>query len=270
MSEVKSHPPSWREQFAALTSRGQKFVRVDEAADVMNVSRIVAAKRLASWADRGWLRRAKRGIYVPVPASASNPKSWTEDPLVVADEIYRPCYVSGWTAANHWSLTEQIFRPTIIMTTQRVRETRQTLLDNEYVLRRTTPEAMSWGIRPVWIGDRRVQFADPTRTVIDILASPQLAGGISLAAEILEEYLSRQTAEMLIDYGDRLGNGVVFKRLGYLLEARHGTDTSLVELCHSRISKGFSTLNPGSPPGSTRDPKWRLWINAATANSGPS
>lgn len=255
--------PAWREQLSALTSRGQLFVTVERTAAELQVSHTIAAKRLARWAEQGWLRRVKRGTYIPVPALASNPRAWTEDPLVVADELFAPCYFTGWTSANHWSLTEQVFRTTIVKTARRVRAQRQLLLDGEYLVRHTDASSLEWGLRPVWINDRRVQFADPTRTVVDILDAPVLAGGISLVAEILDEYLSRQEPGMLIDYGDRLGNGAVFKRLGYLIEALSPKQTELIAQCRERVSAGFSYLNPGKPDRSKRDNRWNLWVNAA-------
>src|SRR5215831_10401610 len=62
---------------------------------------------LAYLARRGWLSRVRRGLYVAVPLDARRPGEWVEDPWVVAERIFSPCYVGGWSACQHWDLTEQ-------------------------------------------------------------------------------------------------------------------------------------------------------------------
>ena len=62
----------------------------------------------------------------------------------------------------------------------------------------------------------------------------------------------------LADYGDRLGNGAVFKRLGFLGE-QHGADDALLNACSERLTAGNAKLDPAlvSPRLVTR---WRLFI----------
>ena len=52
----------------------------------------------------------------------------------------------------------------------------------------------------------------------------------------------------LLEYGDRLGRGTAFKRLGYLTERAKIADDDFIEACHSRITKGVRRLDPGGPP----------------------
>ena len=40
-----------------------------------------------------------------------NISSSLEDPLVIAEKLFSPCYVGGWSAAEYWGITEQIFNP---------------------------------------------------------------------------------------------------------------------------------------------------------------
>lgn len=60
----------------------------------------------------------------------------------------------------------------------------------------------------------RLRFADPARCVIDILDAPKAGGTIRHSAEILGMLLDGHSPATLIEYGDRLGNRVVFKQLG--------------------------------------------------------
>ena len=98
-----------RRDLATLFGAGQRTVTVDAAAAALGVSRESAARRLSAWASRGWLRRVRRGLYIAVPVDARDPATWNEDPWYLADLVWDPCYIAGWSAANHWALTDQVF-----------------------------------------------------------------------------------------------------------------------------------------------------------------
>jgi predicted transcriptional regulator of viral defense system len=261
---------SSREELARVVGRGRRLVTVDDVAEVLDLDRTSAAKRLARWNEHGWLRRVRRGLYIPVPVDAENPRAWSEDPLVLADAVWRPCYFTGWTAASHWGLTEQVFRTTIVKTTERVRKTRDFLLDWEFKVAHTSADEIAWGLVRVWRGDRRVLFADPARTVVDVLADPSLAGGIRLGAEILDAYLLEHDSRTLVEYGDRLGNGAVFKRLGYLVEAAGLPDDGLTDACRERLTTGIALVDPGGPSTGPRRGDWQIRENVTVGRAVPS
>jgi predicted transcriptional regulator of viral defense system len=106
--------------------------------------------------------------------------------------------------------------------------------------------------------------------VIDILDSPRLGGGIRNGSDILAAYLDEHDAAQLVDYGDRLGNHAVFKRLGYLLETMHRPELDLIEKCRRRLSKGFSPLDPDGPRGGPRVTRWSLRANVSVAAEEPA
>ncbi len=265
MSNASGISRSGRAELALVIGRGRRIVSVADVAAALQIDAVGAAKKLARWAAEGWLRRVKRGLYIPVPLDAENPGAWSEDPLVLADAVWGPCYFTGWTAANHWGLTEQIFRTIVVKTSGRVRSVNARLLDHQYLLAHAAPELIAWGMRNVWREERRVRMADPARTVIDVLDSPQLGGGIRHCADILARYLDDHDPNTLIEYGERLRNRAVFKRLGYLVEIAGLKDGKLLEECRKRISAGISLLDPSAPSGGRRVGKWDLRANAQLA-----
>ncbi|MFN8232257.1 MAG: hypothetical protein U0V56_01820 [Actinomycetota bacterium] len=250
-----------RAELAAVLAGGRRFVTPSDVAEALNIDRDDATKRLARWATDGWLRRARRGLYIPVPLDAENPATWSEDALVVAEAIWSPCYFTGWTAANHWALTEQVFRTTVLKTANRVRSSSTTVLGHDYLVHHVDPAVMAWGLKSLWKSELRLRVADPARTVIDILDAPGLAGGIRHAAEILRAYLDDHDSALLIEYGERLGNRATFKRLGYLVETLDDNDR-LVSECLARISTGISVLDPDGPKTGRRVMRWNLLVNA--------
>lgn len=250
-----------REELTKLLGRGRRLLTVADVVSALPIDNIEAAKRLSRWSKQGWLRRVKRGLYLAVPLEAETPARWSEDALVIAGAVWSPCYFTGWTAANHWALTEQIFSTTVLKTTQRVRNSSRSLIDFEYLLSHVAPDMMIWGLETVWRQEHRLYMADPARTIVESLDSPQLIGGIRHLAEVLEAYLTAHDPAQLIDHGDRLGNRAVFKRLGFLLESSAIAQVDLVNACKSRLSKGYSLLDPSAPTRGKFRRDWRLRIN---------
>jgi predicted transcriptional regulator of viral defense system len=237
---------------------------------VLGVDADTAAKKLSRWAANGWLRRARRGLYIPVPVDATYPAAWSEDALIVAAAVWNPCYFTGWTAANHWALTDQVFRTTVVRTSNRVRASSVHLLDHDYLVTHGSEESMTWGLTTVWRAEVKLRIADPARTVIDVLDAPKLGGGIRHCAEIVAAYLDDLPPEPLIDYGDRLGNRTVFKRLGYIVSIVAPERTDLIQWCRVRMSTGISPLDPAGPRGGHRVADWGLRVNAQIAPDEPS
>jgi predicted transcriptional regulator of viral defense system len=259
-----------RAELAKLVRPGQVLVSVDEAARGLGNGRAPAAKKLARWANNGWLRRVRRGLYLLVPVDASAPKSWTADPLYVATAVWAPCYFTGWTAAHHWELTEQVFLTTVLKSGQRVRQNEQRLLDHDYLVVHAPVDQLEWGLQSIWQNGTRIQIADRARTVVDILDAPRLGGGIRLVSDILRAYLEDHPKDVLVEYADRLGNGAIFKRLGYLIEELRLDAPTLVEACLRRLRHGVSLLDPNAPTSGPTVSRWRLRLNSVLPREGAS
>ena len=94
-----------------------------------------------------------------------------------------------------------------------------------------------------------------------MLDQPRVGPGIQQVLDTLRNYAgsSEKNFETLIDYARRLGNGAVFKRLGFLLEREQLADSSVLDACHSALTKGLAKLDPAiaSPCVITR---WRLCV----------
>ncbi len=249
-----------RERLAALLRKRAGTVTPMEAAEILRVPARKAARLLAAWARNGWLSRVRRGLYVPVPLEAATAEGPLDDPWLVATALFSPCYIGGWSAAEHWALTEQIFRSVCVMTTNRPRNREPLLKGTQFVLH-TVQEAALFGLKTVWRGRARVPVSDPARTVVDMFANPALAGGIRPAADILKAFLRdhEKSVPALVDYGDRLDNGAVFKRLGFILESERLDYTGLAAACRKRRRSGYVKLDP-SIPVPRLVTAWGLWV----------
>ena len=252
-----------REKLAAVLRDTQGTISPSQAAGALKLSKLRAAQLLAFWASRGWLSRVQRGLYVPIRLESKTREGPLEDPWIVATALYAPCYIGGWSAAEHWGLTEQIFRSVLVITTKKPRVRKRILKGTTFLLRSVISKAM-FGLKPVWRSGVRVQVSDPARTVIDMLSDPSLAGGIRPAADVLTELLKEHPKDIdqLFEYAKRLGNGAAFKRLGFLLEALQLGQPSLVAACRENLTSGYVKLDPALPSQQLIT-AWRLWVPRA-------
>ena len=103
-----------------------------------------------------------------------------------------------------------------------------------------------------------------------MLDDPDLGAGIQHVADCLAVYFERKDRDddKLIAYADRVGNGAVFKRLGFLAERGPNT-TTLVEACRAGLTQGNAKLDPRLSCRRLIS-RWRLlmpesWAKAASA-----
>jgi predicted transcriptional regulator of viral defense system len=234
-----------------------------DAAAATNADRNRTGRLLRQLADQGWISRLRRGLYTTVPLEAGDPKSWSADPWAIAAVALAPGYVGGWTALNHWDLTDQVFSTTVFVTSRPVARRDHRIGAARLELRHRSASAL-FGTRRVWRDGIPVPVSDRERTLIDCLDEPSLGGGLRHTTEALANYAeSGETSwPRVLEYGDRLGNRTVFKRLGYIAETLGFADDWLLEACLSRISAGIGQLDPDMPPLGPIRSRWGLRVNA--------
>ena len=242
---------------------------VEAAARALEKDPSETSRLLGYLARRGWLARVRRGVYVAVPLDSRRSGEWIEDAWVVADAVFSPCYVGGWTACQHWDLTEQIFRSVLVVSARKVHQ-REIVMQGIPFRVTVRPRSKMFGTVPVWRGQSRVLLSDPSRTIIDILDDPRLGGGIRNTADVLEAYLDSEhrNEQLLTEYGDRLGNRTVFKRLGYLLEHAQVEAPDLIRACLDRRSAGLGLLDPSVNALGRILRRWGLRIDAELSPEG--
>lgn len=235
---------------------------ITQAAEILHLDEPAARRLLAYLARRGWLARIRRGLYTPVPLDANISGRWSEDPWVAAVAVFSPCYIGGWSALEHWGLTEQLFRTVLVFTTHRIRHREQNLQGTPVRLRVISEDKL-FGTRSVWRHQTKVHVSDPSRTLIDVLDDPSLGGGMRHIAAVVAEYFGGEHRDdnALADYADRLGNRTVFKRLGYLVEQQGISARELLAACRARLSTGLSTLDPSVDAKGRIMRRWGLRVN---------
>ncbi len=248
----------------ARSARGG-LIDIDRASAALGLDRKRTSRRLGNLSRAGWLTRVRRGIYFlrPLEALPGRP-TVPEDPWVLASVAYDPCYIGGWSAAEHWDLTEQLFRETFVVTARNVRATREKLLGLGFRLVRIASEDRINGTLKVWRGRERVNVSSPERTLVDGLNDPAWLGGLRHLLAILGRFLeSNQDLEDLRTELQEHARGAAFKRLGFMLELLWPEQEGMIELARGRTSRGVVKLDPKLEERGRLDSRWGLWINTA-------
>jgi predicted transcriptional regulator of viral defense system len=259
-----------RRRVDELHRRFQRPFSVAESAELFRLDRPRARRLLAHLAAQGWLSRVRRDAYITVPLGAEQPGEWREDPWVVAAQVFAPGYLAGWTACEHWGLTEQIFRDVQVVTARRLRYRVQEIQGTRFLAKTVSPERL-FGTKAVWRGQSQIEVSDPPRTVVDLLDDLGLGGGIRHVAEIVTAYFGGEHRDdrRLQDYAHRLGNRTVWKRLGYLLESLRIDAPELREVCRESMSSGISLLDPSAGVKGPVLKRWNLRINTTLRTESP-
>ncbi len=249
-----------RERLSKLLREGGDVLTVEHAGRILDIDSAEAAKTLARWCKQGWLSRIKRGVYVPVPVESISTDRALEDAWIVIPDLFGPAYVGGWSAAEHWDLTEQVFRDICVFTARTVAQRHQLIHNIPFVVTHIAPDKQ-FGTKTVWKKEKKLSVSDPTRTIVDMLSNPWAGGGIEHVIDCFKSYVKSDhvNPKQLVEYAERLGNAAVFKRLGFMAEQILGTGNFLVTACKSQLSKGNAQLDPALK-GDKLITRWRLFV----------
>ena len=236
---------------------------VDRAAKELGLPRRKAALLLASLARRGWLVRARRGLYL-VPALEASPdrSPAPEDPWVLAHALFAPCYVGGWSAAEHWGLTEQIFRSIFVVSAANIRRSMERVLGVEFRVARVRRTRLRHTVA-IWRGSEKVLVSTRAGTVADALTSPDWAGGLRPVANMLVAFheSGKWDANGLLAALKAIGRGAGYKRLGFLTETLLPSEGGLATVCSRKRTTGYVRLDPTIPARGRLNRRWGLWVN---------
>lgn len=249
-----------RKRLSEIVRRCKGCIRATDVADCLQISGAKARNLLAIWSKHGWLQRIRPGLYLAVELASESPNDILIDPWVIAMQLYSPCYLGGWSACQHWDLTEQIFDKTLVLTSKRINGKEQEA-GNIHFLIKKTDSTKFFGLKTIWKESVKVQISDPHKTIIDILDDPVLVGGIRSTTDMLQKYLKSEhfNCSLLLEYAFKMNNKTIFKRLGFLLSMLKFEDTGLIEQCRQSISQGNSQIDPSSK-GKRLVKKWGLWL----------
>ncbi|MCB1667540.1 MAG: type IV toxin-antitoxin system AbiEi family antitoxin domain-containing protein [Porticoccaceae bacterium] len=248
-------------RLATVLRHSSGTIRVDDAMDALGLDRSHAAKLLAGWHNQGVLRRVARGLYVPVQPTALGKTQVLEDPWILVPELYSPGYVGGWSALEHWELTEQLFRSVCVLTSKRTAFGNAEHQGVNFFVKHI-PDDQIFGTKTIWRDQIKISVSDPYKTVLDIIDDPYLGAGLQHTVDCLKEfkqlYGKQSDFDKLLTYAKLIGNGALFKKLGFLAEVL-GFEQTFIDECANNLTTGYTQLDKTATDKSLVT-RWRLWI----------
>ena len=252
----------YRRKLAKVIALAKGIITPTLVSKCLNVSLQEAGRLLSRWNRQGWVKRIKQGVYIPITVDDLTGELTVEDPWVLADRLFAPGYIGGFSAVKHWDFSEQIFETTTFFTTKQVKD-RHLIVGSTRFHLKTIASYKIFGTKPVWRENTKVLVSDPSKTIVDLLDDPSLVGGMRVVKDIFLEYKASNFFELdlLIAYAQKIGNKTVLKRLGFLMEI-----LGLYEIIDKygllkKISKGYSLFDPGVKNTSIVR-KWNLKVPA--------
>ncbi|MBP6951532.1 MAG: type IV toxin-antitoxin system AbiEi family antitoxin domain-containing protein [Alphaproteobacteria bacterium] len=260
MTEFKGFDASYRRYFSQLLGRSQGPITIQQVSAILGTPHSRTKYILARLAKSGWLFRVKQGLYVPIPPTIEGEQPFAEDPWIIANALFAPCYMGGWDAISHWDLTDQIFNHTFVYTQTPQKKSKQEYLNHTFIVHKVSKEHF-FGLKTIWNKTIKLMISDPSRTIIDFLDMPHLFGGSATLYEAFSEYLKSEHKDMdlLVEYALRMKNKAILKRLGFLLENEGLIMPEVYHKLLKNMSSGKVKLVPtlDCPRLIT---KWQLWI----------
>lgn len=258
-----------RSQLSLIIKSGMPLITPKDAARALKIEQNRAAQLLARWSKKGWLSRVKRGAYLPIPLQSETSEIMADEPQIIVKSLFAPCYIGGWSAAEHWDFTEQIFNSVMVFTTRKV-DTRDVNLNGARFTVKTIKPERIFGIKSIWVQNQKVDFSDPTRTIVDAFNDPATVGGIRMAMDMFGRYMKSEhkNLDLLLAYSLKMKNTAILKRLGFICSKHWPSETKLIEKAKRAIKSGYSQLDPASP-GKTLVTNWGLWVPRGWQKGSP-
>lgn len=262
-----------------LQERGPLFTveQIKPLAEEMEISHSQLHWLLTMLAKSGWIASLKRSVY-----AIQKPLLDAEiPPFAIAAALVQPCAISHWSAlAQHGFTTQlpmivQASTPRKVVTPEmrsgtahrpRGRAVWTALgVEVEFI---AIQERHFFGHRTLWVAPwQQVTLTDPERTALDLIARPEIFGGLRAAIEILEGALPQLDMPVLVQYALRYDVGAVIKRLGWTLE-HLGVDGETLAPLQTYPVKTYYRLESQRPPGKSYNSYWRIIENLQDGGHG--
>lgn len=241
-----------------LSKSGMNVFTTKDALSLIDINSQNLNKILYNLVNKGWLRRIEKGKYMLIPLGVDSFEPYTESQFVIASKLISPYYIGFWSALHFYGYTEQLLNTIFVVSTKRKKDISQGGVQYKFI--KLKPNHF-FGVSKIKISEANINFSDKEKTLVDCLAYPEYCGGIQEIIKALWKAKDEIDPEKMVSYSKQMGNSVVFKRLGYLLEVLELNDLLDLENLKNYVKKGYSLLDPLLPRGGSYDSNWNLIIN---------
>jgi len=263
MGDLAGIGKTGREKLSKVLERNPRIITSKTVSETLSLPQKEASRLLSRWCKNGWLYRIKSGTYISIPIDSTTTNITLEEPFLLADSVYHPGYVGGFSAIKHWDLSEQIIETIYYFSTKQVKDRNPVYASTKFRIK-TIKEHKFFGTKTIWYGSAKVKVSDSTKTIVDILDDPKLVGGMSVVYDIFNEYVESEYCDfnLLLNYSQRMGNRTIFKRLGFMLDVKFEKVPQELTDINNSISSGYSSFDP-AVNGQQIVEKWKLKVSTS-------
>ena len=191
------------------------------------------------------LRMVRKGLLFPV----ENGKYTTSnDPYVVASQIFSVSYISFISALSLYGQVEQVLKDILVVAPTFHREIEFEGVNIRFI---KFPRALFFGFRKIPRGDSYVMLADREKAIVDSLYRTRYT-----RFNVLLEALENETDyAKFVEYVTRCGRESVIRRAGFLMDfigVKHDLKPG---------TRVFYKLNPALKESGVLNRKWKLYVN---------
>jgi predicted transcriptional regulator of viral defense system len=194
----------------------QPIVTIEDAAQVLNISKAYARKVLQRLTRDKWLAPITAGKYELIPAERGEYAFPDTNPLFIGSHLITPYYFSYSTAGYYHGLTTQASHTVYIATKEG--KTRQMMVREELFQIIRQPENHFFGFEDVNAYGSQVMMAYPEKTIIDSLHRPIYSGDIPEIATMIWRGRNSFQLDRLREFALRFNSKSLIQRVGYLVE----------------------------------------------------
>lgn len=236
----------YRNKLARVIKSETDIITARTVSKILNISLQEAGRILSRWHQQCWVKRVKRGVYIPVAATDTDSSSSVEDPWILAANLFSPGYTAGFSAVKHWDFTDQIFETTMFFTAKKIKS-RNPIIGNSRFQLKTISAHKIFGTKNIWRGNIKIAISDPTKTIVDLFDNPSAVGGMRVVQDVFLEYKNsiHYSLNKLVKYAIQMKNKTIFKRLGFLMETLGLKQDIKKWNLQIKISSGYSEFDPG-------------------------
>ncbi len=208
-----------------------------------------------------WLLRLEKSKYMLLPLEAGVEGLYTVHEFVIAAHLVAPYAIAYASALSFHGLSDLLPHAVLVATTRRKARVVVEQLGLCFRFVTVAPHKF-FGTQIAIIEDQPVRITTPSKTLVDGLDHTNLCGGVIELAKGLKRYASEDPdwAQLTAD-ARRLGNGTVFKRLGYLAQVLGLETGKWTECWRTEISPGETLLDPRYGYRGSYDSGWNLRLN---------
>ena len=260
-SQFKTLGPRSAQLITELYEQNRTTFALDDVRAITGLAPQAASNLMHKMGRRGLVTRLKPGLYNLIPFQLGRVSEYVDNPCIIAQEIAQPnSYFISHGAA--FEIHRMVTQPVLTMHVSCTKRLRPQTAGGFLFRFIHITEAQFFGVTKHWVDKQRhVMVSDMERTIIDGLRHPTHVGGITEVGKGMWMKREALNVERLVEYACRLGAGVVFRRLGYLLERYEMANASTLEYLRGLLTNTYQRLDPLLPAKGQHQARWRLQLN---------